>query len=208
VLVDVVGEGGELEQLRRLGAPFEEVRGRAEEVEVDLRLLDHPRTPDLDHDLAPIGQQRPVDLGDRRGGERLRVDPDEDFSVELAADHGLDLRERHRRDLVDEPRELLDVDVRHQVRPRREQLPELHVGRAELFEGQPELTGRLSGRGTLAREANLAQNPKQALAPGRPHHLKRPTQAFTSPPHRRNFRIQLRRGTFYLSSQVVRLARN
>ena len=46
----------------------------------------------------------------------------------------LDVRERHRRHVVDELPELLDVDVRQEVGPRREQLPELDVGRAELLE--------------------------------------------------------------------------
>jgi hypothetical protein len=52
---------------------------------------------------------------------------------------------------------------------------ELDVRRAELFECQPELAGRLSGGGTLAREPQSPAKPKQALAPGRARHLKRPT---------------------------------
>ena len=59
-------------------------------------------------------------------------------SPRSAQDHGLDLGERHRRHLVDELRELLDVHVRQQIRTRGEKLPELDIRRTELFERAPE----------------------------------------------------------------------
>jgi hypothetical protein len=66
-----------------------------------------------------------VDLRNRRTRQRLLVDPRERVRAELLVDRAPDLLERHRRGVVDELRELVDVDVRKQVRPRREQLAEL-----------------------------------------------------------------------------------
>lgn len=77
-----------------------------------------------------------MNLGDRRGGERIRVDLDKCVRGKLAADDRLDLGGRHRWHLVHEARELLDVGVRHQVGARREQLAELDERRAELLQRQ------------------------------------------------------------------------
>jgi hypothetical protein len=82
------------------------------------------------------------DLGDRARGERLRVDTRERVPAERILDHPLDLLERQRRDLVDEPAELLDVHVRQQVWTRREQLAELDERRAELLEGGTNASAR------------------------------------------------------------------
>ena len=106
-----------------------------------------------------------MDLRDRRGCERLRIDPRKEIGVEVLADHRLDLLERNRRHLVDEPLELLDVDVRKQVGARREQLPELDVRRPELFERLAKRTRALGRRGTRADDADLPQRSKEAPAP-------------------------------------------
>jgi hypothetical protein len=58
-----------------------------------------------------------MDLRDRRRCQRLRVDPREQIRVEILANDSFDLVERDRWHLVDEALELLDVDVRQQVRP-------------------------------------------------------------------------------------------
>jgi hypothetical protein len=82
-----------------------------------------------------------MDLGNGRGRECLGVDTDEDVGPELLVDDRLDQLEGLRRHLVDQPRELLDVHVGEEIRARGEQLAELQVGRPELLEREPELTG-------------------------------------------------------------------
>jgi hypothetical protein len=102
-----------------------------------------------------------VDLRDRRGGDRLGVDFREKLRSEFLADHCFDLREGNRRDFVHEAAELLDVDVREQVRARGEQLAELDVRRAELFERAPELAGAFACRGSGTDDGDLAQHSEQ-----------------------------------------------
>ena len=96
VLLHLFGERRELEQLCRPGTPLEEVGGRAQQLEVDLRLLDYAGPAHLDDDLAPVPHQGFVDLCDRCRCERLRIDPDEDVVTQFATDDGLDLGERDR----------------------------------------------------------------------------------------------------------------
>lgn len=59
---------------------------------------------------------------DRGGCERFGLDPDEDVRAEVSADHRLELDKRHRRNLVDESRELLD-NVGHQSGPDESSWP-------------------------------------------------------------------------------------
>jgi hypothetical protein len=80
-----------------------------------------------------------VDLRDGRGGERLGLEPGKRLLPEVFAHDPLGLGEREGRHLVHELAELLDVDIREEVRSRREQLPELQVGGAELLERVAEL---------------------------------------------------------------------
>ena len=86
--------------------------------------------------------------------------------ADVLADDPLDLLEGERRHLVHELRELLDVDVRQQVRARREQLAELEEGRAELLQRLAELDRALARRGPAAGDAELAQHTHE-LAPPR-----------------------------------------
>src|SRR5215211_1853996 len=95
----------------------------------------------------------------------------------------LDLGERNRRHLVDEPRELLDVHVGHQVGARGEELPELDVRRPELLERESKLARTFGGRRPLSGEADLPQHAQQPLAPRGAEHLKSAAQPFTSSPH-------------------------
>ena len=97
-----------------------------------------------------------MDLGDRGGSERLGLEAREQLGPEVLAHDLLDLRERERRHLVHELPQLLDVDIREQVRPRGEQLAELQVGRAELLERLPELDGAFPRGRPLADHAELA----------------------------------------------------
>jgi hypothetical protein len=98
-------------------------------------------------------------------------------------DHRLELGEGHRRHVVDESRQLLDVDVRHQVGPGREELPELHISGAELLERMAELARRLGRRGPLAGHADLTQNAEQPASPRDLPDLESPSQSFASHTH-------------------------
>ena len=73
--LELVGEGLDLHELRRLRVAVEQPRGRAQQVEILLDLLDRPRSPHLHGDLAPVREQRAMDLRDRSSCERLLVDP-------------------------------------------------------------------------------------------------------------------------------------
>jgi hypothetical protein len=123
-----------------------------------------PAPTHLDDDVAPVRQEGAVDLCDRRGRERLRVEPRERALAEVLPDDPLDVRERKRRHLVHEPAELLDVDVGKEVRPRREQLAELQVRRSQLLEREPELDGSFTRSRPLADDPELAEHAQEAPA--------------------------------------------
>ena len=105
VHLELLGERAHLQEL----APSRERRSSRPAVErssarsSSTSLLD-PGPPHLDDDLAPVVQQRLVHLRDRRGRDRLRVEPREDVEADVRVDHRPDLRERHRRRVVDELR--------------------------------------------------------------------------------------------------------
>jgi hypothetical protein len=104
-----------------------------------------------------------MDLCNRRGRERLRIDAREDVEPDVLCDRRLDHREGERRRVVRQVGELFDVDVRHQLRPRREQLAELDVRRAELFESATQLLRALARRRrTRADDPELAQQVEDA----------------------------------------------
>ena len=97
-----------------------------------------------------------MDLRDRRRRQRRLVELRERALREILRHDAANVFERNRRDLVDELPELLDVDVREQVRPRRQQLAELHVGRPELLERASELPCALRGRRPPSGDSDLA----------------------------------------------------
>ena len=93
-----------------------------------------------DHTVAAL-ERRPVNLADRAGRERGRVDLLEDVlpgDAELVLHHGHDLCLRQRSDLLLERRELLDDLGREEVGAGGEDLAELGEGRPELFERVPQ----------------------------------------------------------------------
>ena len=158
--LELVGERVRLQELRTLGPPLEQRRGLAHQREVELDLLLDAGTANLDDHLTAALEERSVHLCDRGGGDRLGLDRDEHVRGQLLGDDALDLVERHRRNLIHELLELLDVHVRQQVGTRREQLAELDVGRPELLERLPELPSRLPG------SLDGCPRPRAPAAPG------------------------------------------
>ena len=133
----------------------------------------------------PVFSSAAMDLGDRRGGERLGLDLGERLEPELLRDHGLDQRVGHRLDLVDELAELLDVDVGKQVGARGEQLPELDVRGAELLERAAKLDRTLAGGRLVADDADLGEHAQEARPPRDARHLERAPPAAGAGSHRR-----------------------
>ena len=136
-----------------------------EQAEVGLDLLRCARPLHLDRDAAPVRQRRPMHLADRRGRDRRVLEVEEEpleRVAELLLDHALGLLERERPDVVLQPAQL-DHDVRgHDVRPGREELPELHERRPQLVEhltqvlaagGRCTLLGRHVGEAVFRRAA-------------------------------------------------------
>ena len=160
--LELIGQRARLQELRPLGPRLEQFGRRAHQREVDVDLLLDAGAAHLDDHVAAVRKQCRVDLSDRRRRERLGVDAHEDVWRQFLRDHLADLLERDRRDLVDELAELLDVNVRQEIRPRRQELPELDVGRPELFERPAELARAVARRGPVAPHAELAQHAQQA----------------------------------------------
>ena len=87
-----------------------------------------------------------MDLPDRRRGDRHPIEVDEralERKAELGLDDLFDLFERERPHVVLERAKLRDDVRRDDVGPGREQLPELHEGRAELLEHLAEVNATL-----------------------------------------------------------------
>ena len=134
---ELVDELPRVHELERAHALAEQLRRLVEQPEIRLDLAGGRRPLDLDgHDLA-VGQDGAVHLADRGRRDRNLVELEErllDGEPELLLDHLAHLLERERRDVVLELPQLDDDVRRDDVRPRREELPELHEGRAELVE--------------------------------------------------------------------------
>ena len=94
------------------------------------------------------------------------------------------LFERERRHVVDELLELLDVDVRQQVRPRRQHLPELDEGGAELLQPFAKRSRALTRRRLVADRPDLGQHAQQPAASRDAANLERAPGAASSPAHR------------------------
>jgi hypothetical protein len=131
-LAQLFEDGRELVAAARLGVRVEELGDVGEHVEVFRHLLADVRALHLDDDGAAVPHPRAVHLPERGGGdgpglelgERLR-----DADAQLGRDDLLDLGEGERLDLVLEARERVEVGLRQEVGPRREQLRELDEGR-------------------------------------------------------------------------------
>ena len=168
VHLELVGERAQLQQLRRLGPLLEELdrrSGRARGRASTSSTIPGRRT--LTTTSRPSARSARVDLRDRGGGERLRVELDERASPRSSRTTSLDLGERKGRHLVDElaraPR-----CRRRAAGPGREEssCPSLRKVVPELLESQAELDRAFLGRRPAARDAELAQHAHE-LAPAR-----------------------------------------
>src|SRR5215210_2355983 len=168
---ELVDERVELQQAGSLGASLGHLRRRTEHAQVQLDLLEHPWTAHLDDDLATVREQRRMDLRDGRGRQRLLVDVREHAGADVALDDRAKLRERHGSDVVDEPAELLEVDVGKQVGAGGEDLAELDERRAELLERLPELARPLGRRLGRRSVSDLAQDADDVGTARGPRHL-------------------------------------
>jgi hypothetical protein len=144
----------------------------AQQLEVERHLLDDPRPAHLDHDFSAALQECCMNLPDRRAGERLLVDRREVLQPDVLGNRLTERRERQRLDVVDELAQLVDIDVRQQVGPRRKQLPELDERRPELLERFPEADRALAGRRPVAHDPHLAQHAQKVRAAGDHRHLE------------------------------------
>ena len=148
-LVDDVAALGPAEQPR----PVEQPRHAVHEVDVGLEGLADVRPLDLDRDDVAVVEAGPVDLPDRRRGERLVLEGREGdlgLGAELATDDLADLVVAERRDLVEQPEQLVAVGDRQDVVAQGQHLAELHPRPAETLEGEAESDG--SGVVVGARE--------------------------------------------------------
>ena len=126
-----------VDEVERAHALLDELRGLLEQLDVALDLARRIRALHLHCDAAAVGKNRPVHLADRRrrDGRLLELEEEPcDRLLQVLEDHPLDVGVRERLHVVLEAAELRDDVGRHDVRPRREQLAELHERRPELVE--------------------------------------------------------------------------
>ena len=146
---ELVDELARVHELERFHALAQKACRLVEQPEVGLDLLGRRRPLHLHRHLAAVRKHRAVHLADRRGRERCEVELEEravHAQVELLLDHVPHLLERDGRGVVLQAAKLRHDVRRHDVGPRREQLPELHEGRAELVEHRAEAPAAV-GRG-------------------------------------------------------------
>src|SRR5207253_11475895 len=120
----------------------------------------------LDDDLAPVLQQGRVHLGDRGARKRLSVDAGEGIGAKLLVDRLPNLLKCNGGSGIYQLRELVDVNIRKEIRPRGQQLAELDVRRPELFQSLAKFLRRFARRRPVADDADLAEDANQ-LAPPR-----------------------------------------
>src|SRR5688572_9696905 len=99
----------------------EKSRQLAEELYFVGELLAHVGTLHLYDDAPAVAQERRVNLAEAGAAQRLLLERFEqlaDAGAQLLLDALLDLLEVHRRDIVLEVLELLDVRHRQEIRPR------------------------------------------------------------------------------------------
>ena len=96
---ELVDDLAHVDEVEGADSLLDDSRGLVEEPEVGFDLLRRARPLHLDGDRVPVRQDGSVDLADRRGGDRDRVELDEealDRLAELLLDHALDVLVRRR----------------------------------------------------------------------------------------------------------------
>ena len=140
-----------VDEVERADPLVRETRRLVEKAQVGLDLARRARPLDLDRDPAAVRERRPVHLADRRSRDRHRLELDEqplERVPQLLADDPLDVLERKRPHVVLQRAQLDDDVGRHDVGPRREELPELHERRPELVEDLAQVLAA-GGRGAV-----------------------------------------------------------
>ena len=100
---------------------------------------------DFDDHLFPRTQPGPVDLGNRGGSERDRIDISEDVPPVRSVgtvDHFFDLRELHGRHIGIELHQLIAVGRRQNIRMQGHDLPQFNISGAQFLQDISELFGR------------------------------------------------------------------
>ena len=156
---ELVDERPRVDEVERPHALLHEPRRLVEQREVGLDLARRAGALHLHRDLLPVRENRAVHLADRRGRHRLALELEEEpveRVAEVLLDHALGLLEREGANVVLQPAQL-DEDVgRDGVRPRRQELPELHERRPELVEQLAQmLAARRARPGRSSREPRL-----------------------------------------------------
>ena len=164
---ELVDEPLRVDEVERADAFLRDLRRLVEQGEVRLDLPGRARALHLHGDAAAVGENGLVHLADGGGGDRLLDELDEqplDRLAQLLQDHLLDLRERERADVVLELSQLDDDVRRDDVRPRGEELTELHERRAELVERLPQAPTALRRRVSVGRDLLPRQQVGQLVA--------------------------------------------
>ena len=165
---ELVHELAGVDEVERADPLAREPRRLVEQAEVGLDLPRRARPLHLDRDAAPVRQGRAMHLADRRGRDRRGLEVEEqplERVAELLLDHALGLLERERPHVVLQPAQLDDDVGRHDVGPRREELPELDERRPELVE---HLAQVLAARETTPPcSAGMSARRSSAERPGR-----------------------------------------
>src|SRR5581483_10542684 len=126
-----------VDEVERANSLLREARRLVHQREVGFNLPRRVGTLHLDEDAPAVREHGAVHLADRRSGERLLLELEEEAlerQPELGLDRPTRLLERERPDVVLQRAELGDDVGRDDVGPRREQLPELDERRPELVE--------------------------------------------------------------------------
>ncbi len=151
---ELVDDLARVDEVEHPHALLRKPRSLVHQLEVCVDLARRVRALDLDDDLAPVRQHGAVNLADRRRGERLGLELEEealDRLPELLADQPLDLGERDLPDVVLEPAQLGDDVRRHDIGARGKELAELDERRPELVQHLAQMPAARGRRRFVAR---------------------------------------------------------
>ena len=128
---------------------FQELGQVLDDVQVGLDHLGDAGPANLQGHRPAVAQDRAMDLRDRSRGDRRRVERREDLGgrpAVLLTQDLLDLFESERAHRRAQCRELGDVRLGEQIGPGAQELTQLHEGRSQVLQDQPQPTGPILGR--------------------------------------------------------------